>query len=456
MCVGFEAERDRCCFAGNVADSDRVLCSLSRTATCFLQYRICCEAYPEWEPLYCEALDLACRSKEDWALNAHGFSASIRECVFGMVSLVEHMYLSAEFPGCEQVAESFHVPEELRPKRAEAGPGWWCRLREVVALETLPRAVGRILPFAPPKRVMTPVEDDLPVLAIDSSRMRRPVTIAATNDLDACLALVNDPVVYTASALKLAKLAAADVQSNRYRYSLDQLAKSCQPVEVRVSPSNVFVFCRSAHSLIDSGAFSSPSVLRKMCESEFASRCVEAHEDSVAVAPVAFESGSERVYMQSLLPLSETLLERRAAARPELAVTQLERVWVSTKGCVSALHYDASHSVLVQVHGRKRMLFFPPALLPTLGVYPLGHPLHRRARVDLTEGRCAANAALFREFWAALAADSGGDCGVVEVVLEPGDACTFPPGWAHYTESLDFSVSHTFRFTAAKTTTLGQ
>lgn len=34
----------------------------------------------------------------------------------------------------------------------------------------------------------------------------------------------------------------------------------------------------------------------------------------------------------------------------------------------------------------------------------------------------------------------------VEAVLEPGDTLFFPPGWAHYTESLDLSVSMTYRF----------
>jgi uncharacterized cupin superfamily protein len=31
-------------------------------------------------------------------------------------------------------------------------------------------------------------------------------------------------------------------------------------------------------------------------------------------------------------------------------------------------------------------------------------------------------------------------------LLEPGDVVFFPPAWAHYTESLDFSVSVTCRF----------
>ena len=34
----------------------------------------------------------------------------------------------------------------------------------------------------------------------------------------------------------------------------------------------------------------------------------------------------------------------------------------------------------------------------------------------------------------------------MEAILEPGDTLFFPPRWAHYTESLDLSVSITYRF----------
>jgi hypoxia-inducible factor 1-alpha inhibitor (HIF hydroxylase) len=86
----------------------------------------------------------------------------------------------------------------------------------------------------------------------------------------------------------------------------------------------------------------------------------------------------------------------------------------------------------MQVHGTKRMLFWPPGDLPRLYPYPSEHLLRRRSRVNLARpdlGRFP----LFR------------GAGALEVVLQPGDLVFFPARWAHYTESLAASVSITCR-----------
>lgn len=365
-----------------------------------------------------------------------------------MRCLVEDMSLTAAFPGALKKEDSFYVPEEIRPKRPRPALDWWnFAWEEIVCWSD--RVFSRSLDMRGGKREkLIAVEDQLPALGIDPSRMRRATAVPSLDNAGACLSLVSEPVVFTKSALKSARRAAEDMKNNCYRYSLDMLARSRRSADVRVSPSSVFVFCRSVHSSIASGEFSPPSVMRKMPEAEFARRCASGSTAWGELEPVAFGGKHERVYMQSLLPSLECLFEPAASANPGIAVTQLERIWVSTKGSASALHYDASHSVLLQLFGRKRMVFFHPVLLEKMGIYPLGHPLHRRARVDLLGDRCAANSRLFSDFWAALASEHG-DYMPVEVVLEPGDSCTFPPGWAHYTESLDFSVSHTFRFTSA-------
>ena len=59
-------------------------------------------------------------------------------------------------------------------------------------------------------------------------------------------------------------------------------------------------------------------------------------------------------------------------------------MWVSPQGAVSPLHFDATSSFLVQLQGRKRMLFWPPSDLPGLYPYHNLHLLRRRARVDPT------------------------------------------------------------------------
>lgn len=119
----------------------------------------------------------------------------------------------------------------------------------------------------------------------------------------------------------------------------------------------------------------------------------------------------------------------------------MERIWISAHGTVSSLHYDCSHSALLQRVGRKRMILFPEQALDSLGIYPLGHPLHRRARANLSNS----TSLLFRDLWSKWSQEAE----VVEVT--PGDLLLFPPFWAHYTESLGegdagLSISHTFRY----------
>lgn len=65
-----------------------------------------------------------------------------------------------------------------------------------------------------------------------------------------------------------------------------------------------------------------------------------------------------------------------------LRLAQAPRAWAGPAGAVSPLHYDASHSFLVQLHGRKRMLFLDPDQLPAAYSYPDTHLLRRRARVN--------------------------------------------------------------------------
>lgn len=413
------------------------------------QYHICAEAYPDWDPLLCDALEVACMRGEDWGAG-DDWEERLRGAVLGMRYLVEDMHLSAAFPGVPDPEVSLSIPEELWPTRSPPASSWWGGVREKITRGA--HLVARRWPDtrSAGRRTLTAVDDPLPPLGVEPSKMRRAAVVPSVDKIGSCLALVDEPVVFLESASSAAKCAAMDVENGCYRYSLDVLVRSRRPAEVRVSPSNMFVFCRSAHSSIASGEFSPPSVVATMSEAEFAMRCTTDESRPGDLEPVAFGPGPERVYMQSLLAAPDCLVEPAVSALADIAMTQLERVWVSTKGSISALHYDASHSVLVQVYGRKRMVFFPPQMLGMLGIYPLGHPLHRRARVDLSQDRCDANARLFSEFWDALASEDPG-CVPVEVILGPGDACTFPPGWAHYTESLDYSVSHTFRFAARAT-----
>jgi hypothetical protein len=110
-------------------------------------------------------------------------------------------------------------------------------------------------------------------------------------------------------------------------------------------------------------------------------------------------------------------------ARGQLKLSQAPKLWISPSGAVSPLHYDLSHSFLVQVHGHKRMLFFSLDQLYRLYCYPDTHLLRRRSRVNI-HAPDLDKFPLFR------------DVGALEVMLSPGDVLFFPSRWAHYTESL--------------------
>ena len=111
----------------------------------------------------------------------------------------------------------------------------------------------------------------------------------------------------------------------------------------------------------------------------------------------------------------------------------------------------------MQLRGRKRMLFWPPAAQRAFRVYPDDHALARRARVDprAASARAArAEHALSDDELACVAR------GARAVTLAPGDVLFFPQGWLHDTEALaprrrdergerdrGLSVSMTYRVT---------
>lgn len=109
----------------------------------------------------------------------------------------------------------------------------------------------------------------------------------------------------------------------------------------------------------------------------------------------------------------------------------LGRLWVSSPGTVSPLHYDETDSYLCQVVGRKRLLLWPASSLEDLQPYPRDHPLARRLRVDVTADESP------REHLETLSDEERERlCAPFAVTLEPGDVLYFPANWAHHTEAL--------------------
>ena len=120
---------------------------------------------------------------------------------------------------------------------------------------------------------------------------------------------------------------------------------------------------------------------------------------------------------------------------PSMSWSQKPRLWLSPQGAVSPMHYDKSSSFLVQIVGRKRMVFVDSENLPLLRPFPDEHMLARRAQLPV----------------AGQSADAEASAGLhgAEVVLQPGDALFFAPYWPHYTVSESVSCSVTCRFAEA-------
>ena len=167
----------------------------------------------------------------------------------------------------------------------------------------------------------------------------------------------------------------------------------------------------------------------------------------------ACRHGREHYYVQADLPaalhsdvnftapvftLISGPLAGQPGGEPRFRRSQAPRLWLSTAGAVSPMHYDRSASFLTQVCGHKRLVFAPPEQLSLLRPFPDTHMLARRAQVRVPL--------------------SGGDAGAKsvaelqgrEVRLAPGDVLFFGPLWSHYTVSETASASVTCRFTSGE------
>ena len=113
-----------------------------------------------------------------------------------------------------------------------------------------------------------------------------------------------------------------------------------------------------------------------------------------------------------------------------------ENVWIGGGGVMATNHYDASHNVFVQLHGRKRFVLSDPvASERDLSPYSFLHPRFRR-----TQRRPHG------------AAEDGTDGLSPEhtqtVVLEAGDAMLLPPFVFHEVTALPGSLSVSFNLWA--------
>lgn len=102
-------------------------------------------------------------------------------------------------------------------------------------------------------------------------------------------------------------------------------------------------------------------------------------------------------------------------------------LWIGSSGHTSCLHYDPMDGTLVQLHGQKHVLLFPPD--QTYNLYPvpllkqLRHGLTLRAAYSQVYPR-STDVAAFPKFQKALPFAQS-------AVLNPGDILFIPAGWWH-------------------------
>ncbi|KAI0557364.1 Cupin-like domain containing protein [Gracilaria domingensis] len=386
-------------------------------------FELCSSAYPEHADLFLTALQVACAHKGNRFVGL-GHEEILRvglETARDLVEVVEDVFLKKTYGSNHEslVSNELQTPP-VRPPKFQA-----------LALQAVERTINGTLFHVrrSPIRTSDFLESHLPKLAIEQfgqvkeKAFQKKIPGSGINPSD-YLAVSDEPFIVR------------DVMNVKGLQSLlTSFVRNHPTVSCRISPTNIVTFCRSEHPWVKDKLFTPPSILHSISTTE-AIRRLKADCSS---APLIYsDSSREHLYIQTDALSSERLFD--LGRHRNLQVVQTERIWISTHGTVSSLHYDTSHSALLQMCGRKRMLFFPPECMDRLGIYPLGHPLHRRARVRLDHSKSN----VFRRFWTECSSFAK------EAVVGPGDMIVFPPNWSHYTESIasnsELSISRTLRY----------
>lgn len=143
----------------------------------------------------------------------------------------------------------------------------------------------------------------------------------------------------------------------------------------------------------------------------------------------AESSGAHRYVRQiSLSDLDIELRGHPAEALLPRATPTRQSLWLSSKGCVSPLHYDGKNNLLTQMRGRKRVTLLPSDEHARAYPYGLAHEQFHVSRVDVE----SIDARAFPDFPSARA---------VAVELLPGDTLYIPSLWWHHVRSEELSVS---------------
>lgn len=436
---------DECCRQTLVHCRDLVPC-----------YRLAIEIFPQYSQTLLNILQLACaKTTED---EFAGFESRYDFVEFGTdvvsdaVEIVEHVFLKRCFPD-EEIERHMNSTSRRALKQAAVPVSLWMAITNPIR-QTVSAMKNNVLlhlsgciDFDEDEQGKSVfMRCDLPPLAISAKPFGNQHGVIKQienggkqerekmNELSDLLGHFPHPVLFRNAA----GLLSDDINIGTTEMILKNLVKQHVKVDCRISPSNTVIFCRSQHPDISDGTFTQTSILKSIPPREAIDR-VRANYLSSSINYDRKECTREHIYIQTQVSKKDKKFLVGSLGKHDIA--QDERIWISTHGTVSSLHYDASHSALFQRTGCKRMILFPNEALESLGIYPLHHPLHRRARVNLSRKQSV----IFEEFWKSWA----GEAEVVQI--NAGDLLLFPPCWAHYTESLsededELCISHTFRY----------
>lgn len=402
-------------------------------------YHVCTEHLPRTGATLLSALQIACASaNNNFAGLSRGDVIQIGRCVaWDAAELVEDNFLQSTF----SVSDADFGDQSLPASAASGAPkvqerildnaeSWlamltrWClsanpfsrrlRIKKVYKTHTLPHV----------ELVAMDHVDEIPDRN-DSGRATDRISKGLTHFLQLCI----DRPIIVRNALNTN----GNDKAQNTEQIVSELLNLNLSVDCRLSDQNVITFCRGKHAWIDERTFTPPSRYVRM-------RTTDALKMLLGSDDRGIDDGCANsvAYIQTRVREGQRLFQD---AWKHVRVAQEERMWICGHGTVSCLHYDAAKSALVQRTGEKRLLFLPPDALPNLGIYPLGHPLHRRARVSLS----CVESKMFKDFWSVWGRRA------LQAVVKPGDLLLFPSMWSHYTESLtagddQLSISHTFRF----------
>ncbi|KAI8822143.1 uncharacterized protein EV422DRAFT_418574 [Fimicolochytrium jonesii] len=158
--------------------------------------------------------------------------------------------------------------------------------------------------------------------------------------------------------------------------------------------------------------------------------------------------------LDTICPTTSDATEKQAFVHRSFS---LARLWVSTTGCVTPLHYDKCHGLLVQLYGRKRFIVFPRDDAGSLylhnGITGPTHASRVRAvdkifenaarlhRGDIAQEETIPLQQQIDNFLDSYPKVAKTTPYVIE--LDPGDILYTPPGYLHEVASLSGSVSVT-------------